>query len=243
MHFLGKMMKKFLFFFLGLSTGFFATFILKDVTSSPSAFPILQKEGYKVAYDTRFKIPFWTYEHLKKPMLQKNFSRASLKFHKDLSIYKAHQSTLSDYKKSSFDRGHSAPAADLSFSKQALKDSFLLSNVYPQHPQLNRGLWAELEKNIRLLLKTFKWVNVTTGPLFLPQKKPDGKTYLIFQVIGKNQVAVPTHFFKLIETPESKWAYVIPNKEVKGPLEKYLFPIKDLEKYSGICFSKITLKH
>lgn len=231
-------MKKCLFFFLGFATSFFSILILKEIEPPPSAFPILKRKGYKVAYDTRFKIPFWTYEHLEKAMLQKNFDRSTLTFKKDPSIYKAHQSTLSDYRKSSFDRGHSVPTNDLSFSKQALEDSFLLSNIYPQHPKLNRGLWAKLEKNIRSLLQIFEWVNVTTGPLFLPQKKSDGKNYITFQVIGKNQVAVPTHFFKVIETPKNKWAYVIPNhKEISEPLEKYLFSIKELEKLSGICFT------
>ena len=40
-------------------------------------------------------------------------------------------------------------------------------------------------------------VYVVTGPLYLPRQEPDGKLYVKYQVIGKNQVSVPTHFFKV----------------------------------------------
>lgn len=234
------MVKKTLGFFLGLVIGSAATFFFESEHSDilPSNFPILHRQGYTVAYDTRSKIPYWTHEHLTEKSLQKNADRNGLSFREDDTLYPPHRSQLNDYYQSGFDRGHIVPAADASFSKEALQETFFLSNICPQHPKLNRGLWAKLEKTIRTLATKTKWVNVITGPLFLAHEATDGKRYVTYQVIGKNDVAVPTHFFKVIETREKTWAYVLPNTETEGSLSDYLFSVSDLEKLSGICLTK-----
>lgn len=48
-----------------------------------------------------------------------------------------------DYTKSGYDRGHMAPAADMKWSKQAMAESFYMSNICPQVGNLNRGDWIE----------------------------------------------------------------------------------------------------
>ena len=54
-----------------------------------------------------------------------------------------------DYTKSGYDRGHMAPAADMKWSKQAMEESFYMSNICPQNPNLNRGDWNDLEEKSR----------------------------------------------------------------------------------------------
>lgn len=77
----------------------------------------------------------------------------------------------------------------------------------------------------------------------------DGKMYVKYQVIGKNNVAVPTHFFKVLilekESGEIELrSYVMPNSPVdeKIPLERFLVPIESIERASGLLFVPNILK-
>ena len=168
---------------------------------------------------------------------KKVFSRSSMHFHKDPSIYHHHQSSLKDYSKSGYDRGHMVPAADQQSSREALEKTFLLSNICPQTASLNRGLWAKLEQKTRAMVGNNREVEVITGPLFL--SSPEGnKRFVKYQVIGQNEVAVPTHFFKLINSKNQKIAYIIPNQNIDPGerLEQFQVPISTLEKSSGLHF-------
>lgn len=83
----------------------------------------------------------------------------------------------------------------------------------------NRDAWNNLEKYVRKLTKQYANVYVCTGPLYLPKKEADGKTYVKYQVIGANSVAVPTHFYKIIvgETSDGRYeleSYVMPNQKI-----------------------------
>ena len=165
----------------------------------------------------------------------KNVERAGTSFKEDPDLYKLHRSCLADYRKSGFDRGHIVPAGDERFSKTALSETFYLSNICPQHPQFNRGLWSKLENHLRSLVKTHGPLEVVTGPLFLSHEEK-GKRFVTYQVIGKSEVAVPTHFFKVAFAKDEIWAYLMPNAPSSKPLEDYRFPIDKLEKISGIRF-------
>jgi len=62
----------------------------------------------------------------------------------------------------------------------------------------NRDKWNDLEKEVRNLVKKYDNVWVVTGPLYLPKRESDNKSYVKYEVIGNNNVAVPTHFFKVV---------------------------------------------
>lgn len=71
----------------------------------------------------------------------------------------------------------------------------------------------------------------------------DGKSYVKYQVIGKNHVAVPTHFFKVLILEAAGGqielrSYVMPNAPVDEaiPLEHFLVPIESIERASGLLF-------
>jgi endonuclease G len=53
--------------------------------------------------------------------------------------------SLSDFKGSGYDRGHLAPAGDMKWSSTAMSESFYMSNMSPQKPGFNRGIWKKLE--------------------------------------------------------------------------------------------------
>lgn len=73
--------------------------------------------------------------------------------------------------------------------------------------------------------------------------------YVRYQVIGKNHVAVPTHFFKVVILEKQRGEvelrpYVMPNTPIdeKIPLERFLVPIESIEKASGLLFVPNILK-
>ena len=134
-----------------------------------------------------------------------------------------------------------APAADHKGTQESLNQTFSLTNICPQNPVLNRGLWRKLENYVRDLVQDYGELDIFTGPLFLPKEK-NGKKYIKYEVIGDNNVAVPTHFFKLIFYPSGKEpeAYVVPNEPIEFDTDMAIFieSIAILEKISGINFPK-----
>lgn len=156
------------------------------------------------------------------------------------------RASLSDYKNSGYDRGHLAPAANHKRNKEEMGDTFYLSNMCPQCPKLNRGYWVKLEKHVRDLTHAYQNVEVFTGPLYRPYNERDGKRYVKYQVIGKNDVAVPTHFFKLIVMKDSvgrhQKAYIVPNQEIPAntPLEQFRANLEDIERLAGLIFNNIS---
>ena len=149
---------------------------------------------------------------------------------------------MGDYKGGGYDRGHLAPAANHVSDEKGMADTFLLSNVSPQSPSFNRGYWLKLEKHVRHLVEEHGKIKVVTGPLFLPeQSEENGKRYVSYEVIGKSSIAVPTHFFKAIWTPQTEEAYILPNIKISAetPLESFRATIEEVERVSGVVFSQM----
>lgn len=112
-------------------------------------------------------------------------------------------------------------------------ETFYLTNMAPQVGSgFNRDSWNRLEKHVRHLTKQYSNVYVCTGPLYLPRKENDGKTYVKYQVIGSNSVAVPTHFYKIIvgETANQRYdleAYVMPNQKIDDNTPLNVFQVNN----------------
>ena len=196
----------------------------------------IHRPGYSLTYDARHRNPSWVYEHLTNDSLQGDAERIS-EFKEDENIPKHLRSTTADYKGQGFDRGHMASAADHRSSQEAMNDTFYMTNMCPQCPELNRGYWAQLEKHIRDLTKTYQDVYAITGPLYLPATENSGKRYVKYQVIGKNDVAVPTHFFKVIRFGKNEAkAYILPNKPIASdtPLDTFQTTLETVEKEAGL---------
>lgn len=130
-------MKKILCLFFLISVGLFAD-------AMPQSCFILKREGYCLGYEGRLRQPAWVCEILSKDSIKGTTKRERLSFLEDKDLPSSVRSTLKDYRKSGYDRGHMAPAADHKGSEKAMKDTFLLSNMSPQNPQFNRGYWANL---------------------------------------------------------------------------------------------------
>lgn len=200
---------------------------------------IIHRSAYSLAYDARTRNPAWVYEHLTAENIKGDVNRSHFSFQEDETIPQHLRASLADYKGQGLDHGHMAPAADHRASPEEMKDTFYLTNVCPQCPQFNREYWPKLEKYVRDLTKDYQHVYVVTGPLYLPYQ--EGKRRFVkYQVIGPNDVAIPSHFFKVI-TLEDHWgkrkvqAYVLPNMVISSntPLESFRTTVQKIEKAAG----------
>lgn len=221
----------------------------REVAQSASVFqpqpnPVIHRAGYVLAYDGKTRHASWVYEELIAENLEGSIDRANFDFMEDPLIPLPLRASKEDYKGSGFDRGHLSPAGNAKSSAEMMKDTFYLSNISPQHPQLNRKYWVKLEKYARDLTKIYPIVYVITGPLFMSKKAEDGKRYVKYQVIGENEVAVPTHYFKVIrgrrnQTIETE-AYIIPNQPIEQdpPLKTFAVSLEKVERAAGIIFQK-----
>ncbi|XP_059911095.1 endonuclease G, mitochondrial [Gadus macrocephalus] len=216
----------------------------------PSLANIKSRESYITSYDPRTRTASWVIEQLTPDSLTGSSDRKYSDFKEDDSVHVYHRSTNQDYRGSGFDRGHLAAAANHKWSQKAMDDTFILSNVSPQCPHLNRKAWNNLEQLCRSLTKQYLNVYVCTGPLYLPRAEADGKLYVRYQVLGRNHVAVPTHFFKVLILERAGGqgvelrSYVLPNNPVEDnvPLESFLVPIETIERASGLLFVPNIMK-
>ncbi|XP_076822100.1 endonuclease G, mitochondrial-like isoform X2 [Clavelina lepadiformis] len=209
----------------------------------PSNTNLKMRENYVLSYDTRCRNAHWVFEHLTRDLVkvdENSANREEHNFQEDGSIPKPFRATNQDFFRSGFDRGHLAAAANHRANKHWMADTFYLSNISPQHPQLNRNAWNNLEKYTRSLAYHYDNVYVCTGPLYLPRRENDGKLYVTYQVLEPNHVAVPTHFFKVILCERQGHfdlkSYMMPNEPVdpKIPLKSFMVPVEVIERASGM---------
>ncbi|XP_045476096.1 endonuclease G, mitochondrial-like [Harmonia axyridis] len=212
----------------------------------PSLDNVRSFEDYVLSYDRRNKVAHWVFEHLTPETVKRNsdVDRSKCEFKPDESIHPFFRSQNSDYKGSGYDRGHLAAAGNHKAHQKHVEETFFLSNIAPQVAVgFNRDYWNSLEKYVRKMTKVYKNVYCCTGPLYLPKKGSDGKNYVNYEVIGKNFVAVPTHFYKVIvgETDNGQLhmeSYCLPNAPISSdtPLTSFMVPPESIERASGLLF-------
>lgn len=136
-----------------------------------------------------------------------------------------------DYRGSGYDRGHLAPAADMAWSVETMTESFYFSNMSPQAPSFNRGIWKNLEEQVRDWAAESRKMFVVTGPLL-----EDG-----LGTIGPNRVSVPRAYYKALLFIDSQHraraiGFVLPNEASSDPLSHFAISVDSLERLSGIDF-------
>lgn len=137
---------------------------------------------------------------------------------------------------SGYDRGHLAPnyAIAAVHGGEAQHQTFRMSNMSPQRPNLNRRLWQRLEEVvIDRFVPRFGEVQVITGPVF-PASFFDN----LLNRVGF--VEVPDAFYKIVVVPGDTprgLAFIMP-QEVRGdePLGDYLVTIDEVEERTGLDF-------
>lgn len=139
--------------------------------------------------------------------------------------------TPADYRNTGFDRGHMAPAADMKWDPQAMKESFYMTNIAPQDHKLNSGAWSKLEDKCRQRARRDSAIIIISGPVL---------TDPIEMHIGQTGVAVPSRFFKVIlspyTTPPTAIGFIMPNGYVEGGMQACAVTVDEVERITGHDF-------
>lgn len=195
-----------------------------------SSYHLTRHKYYALGYDEKHEQAAWVAYKLEARETRGRAERED-NFRPDPEI-KTKTAKPSDYAKSGHDRGHLAPAADFKFSKRAMSESFFMSNMSPQKPRFNRGIWKELEELVREWVRKDKAFYVVTGPVLKGKR---------FRKIGrKNKVSIPKYYYKILldlEKPEIKAiAFLMENKGSDKPLSSFVVAIDKIEEMTGLDF-------
>ncbi len=188
---------------------------------------IFEHKAYSVSYNHHFRQPNWVAYQLTKVETIKVIDRSD-KFKPD-PLIKGTDNAV-DYKGSGYDRGHLAPSADMTFSKVTMEESFYFSNMSPQNPSFNRGIWSNLEEQVRDWAKEFDSLYIVVGPIL--------NDSLIR--IGTHHVAVPKYYFKVIldnrKGHQKAIGFIMENQNSKLPLEHFAVSIDKVEQLTHMDF-------
>jgi endonuclease G len=189
---------------------------------------VIYHTGYSLLYNETYEQATWVAYELTKEETAKRFDRNN-KFIPDPTV-KTGTASDQDYAGSGYDKGHLAPAADMEWSAAAMEESFYYSNMSPQEPGFNRGIWKKLEELVRMWAIENNSIYIVTGPV-LTKDLP---------VIGPDRIAVPGYFYKVIldyNEPGIKGiGFIIPNTSSGKPLQSYSVTIDSVEKLTRIDF-------
>jgi endonuclease G len=191
---------------------------------------IIRHTAYTLSYIENYEQPEWVAYKLSRDMLTGPMKRTN-KFVAD-TLVPTGSATAKDYEKSGYDKGHLCPAADMKSSPVLMKECFLMSNMSPQEPSFNRGVWSKLEESVRTWAGQDSLIYVVTGPVFKDSMKYIGK---------KNHVAVPWGFYKVIldyrkgQKPKAI-GFILPNAGSNDSLAHFAVAVDSVEKITGVDF-------
>ena len=196
------------------------------------SFRLLNNKYYDIIYSDCMRVPCCSKYYFIDYAKKKKLKRQAFSFVQDRRVPKPRPCTT-DYTNSGYVRGHMVPSADMAFAKDAMKATFLMSNVAPMRQGFNNGVWKQIENQVRLAAAAYSGIVILTGVGI-------GRSDSITRISGN--IAVPVSFWKVIYQPEQKkviraW-YVIQERSnsdessVRCPLDTiikyaYLWPYRE----------------
>lgn len=203
------------------------TAFFKDFYPTSTYGEVVKHQYYTLSYSEKDEQAEWVAYKLT-PASFTNIKRAD-NFREDSSVTTG-SATLDDYKNSGYDRGHLAPAADMSINSTAMSESFFMSNMSPQVASFNRGIWKNLETQVRIWAKSNDSLYVVLGPILDHPIK----------TIGTNKVTVPRAYYKTIVIFKNGningIAFLMPNEKSAKTISFFATSIDDVEALTGIDF-------
>jgi endonuclease G, mitochondrial len=200
---------------------------------------LMVKQQYVLSYNNKTHTANWVSWQLNKSWIgsadRKNDFRPD-----DALPTAAYQVRPNDYTGSGYDRGHIAPSADRTRNEADNSSTFLMTNMMPQVPELNRGVWGDLEEYCRELVEQGKELYIVAGPV--------GKQGAIGK---KEKIAVPAKTWKVIAVLDRQGlgmqgitantrtiAVMMPNDaSVKGSgWKSFRVSVKQVERETGLNF-------
>ena len=215
---------------------------------------LLVQGGYVLLHDGDLRTGFWASHELTGAEVTAGQGKDRIEcFRRDLRLVIKQAANPADYKEPIYDRGHMASDRDLSDSPIEQLNSYVMSNISPQHCRFNRGIWLSLEHLGRIWAKKYKTLYVTSGALFdFNLRDARDKDKSAARMGSRNQkarVAVPSHYYKLFLRERGKrWTIITfllehhngPRgsswKEIKPRLKNAITPLEEIERRSEITF-------
>lgn len=189
---------------------------------------VVLRSGFALGYSEQHEQALWVQYHFTAEKNRVRRAERTEEFFEDPEILTG-SAGLADYRGSGFHRGHLAPAADMKGSPAAMRDSFLLSNITPQIPEFDSGIWCDLEKFVRYTVNAERSIYVITGPVFGPDDRS----------IGGNGVTVPSAYYKIIydETPPCKMiGFILPHTPSDAPIADFAVSVDAVEARTSLDF-------
>ena len=118
----------------------------------------------------------------------------------------------------------------MKWSSTAMSESFYMSNMSPQKPGFNRGIWKKIEGNVRNWASDNGEIYVVTGPILTGS----------YSSIGSNQVSIPEYYYKVIldyKEPDLKGiGFILPHQKSSSLIQSLAVTIDEVERRTGINF-------
>ncbi len=188
------------------------------------------REAYLVGYDAPAKIPVYVAYTLMPQNALGCFPRTNA-FVADASVQNG--ARPDDYAATGYDKGHAAPDGDLSWSQIVEYESFLMTNMYPQHGSLNRGIWKLLETSVR------GWAVQLNQPFTIYVGAYYGASN---PTIGKG-VVVPHGYYKIVINNATgqiagwQFPHTKPYVNLGNDLTKFRAPVAQIQEYAGVRYA------
>ncbi len=197
---------------------------------SKSGGELVRHEGYALRYRNEYKDAEWVAYPLLAYETTGDADRKYEQFKPDPTVENG-TALPSDYTRSGYDRGHLAPAADFKYSQRMMRETFFMSNITPQAPQFNRGIWSDLENQVRSWARRDKGLYVITGPVLKPGLPTIGKA---------NEISVPEKFYKVIlycDRPTVRMiGFLLNNEASSESIKQFVVPVDRIEQLTGLDF-------
>jgi endonuclease G len=179
----------------------------------------LDKKAFKICYSCQKRTPNAVLYTLYADRIDaRNLDRGDIRFRPDYQLPKKCRAYSRDYSRTGYDRGHLAPNAAFDYDPGVQRKTFLLSNIAPQKPKLNRKTWAGIERFARMQARKYGAVDVITGVCGHKERL-------------HKRVTAPKWWYKIISTPKGVMAFLTPNTNDVDPIKirKYLVDPAEIE--------------
>ncbi|CAD5968878.1 Nuclease [Planktothrix tepida] len=193
---------------------------------------LIEKPEFVLSYNSKTGTANWVSWHLNQSWL--GTVKRQNNFRPDENLPPGwYQVQSNDYRGTGYDRGHLVPSGDRTNTSEHNSATFILTNIIPQAPQLNRGIWSDLEQHCRDLAQEGKELYIIAGG--------SGK----LRTIAKGNITVPEWNWKVIVILDQAnqkitentrvIAVKIPNSNsLKKNWKSYQVSVDDIEANTGL---------
>ena len=198
-------------------------------TGSKQDTTLICRTAYLLEHDNKAKIPQWV-SYVLSPEKAVGCEKRLKAFKPDTFLPVGKRAEMKDYAKSGYDIGHIANSADMSWDLSVARESFILSNMAPQEPGFNRGIWKKLEEQTRAwAVDRSHKILIYAGPVY--NREQD-------RMIGTNLVTVPNGFYKILVDLETNdvLIFLFKHETVKGSLNQFVTSLAQVQKESRLVF-------